>query len=372
MDVSRLSILALSLGLLASLACAGERAAADPNQAATAAGKDAAAPSGTPGASPAAPAAPAPVGSPPAAETPGAPKAALDPNATAAKVNGVPILVKDVTDAMTQFLRSQGAPPNLPDAQITQVRGMVIDALVGRELLYQKGKADGILPSQSELDAVLADAKKPFPTEEAWNDNLKRQGMNAAAFTEMITRRVTIDKEIKQAVLDKIVISDAEAKKYYDEHPDEMTKPEEVRASHILFRTPKDADDATKAPIRAKAEQTLAKAKAGEDFAKLAKENSEDPGSAPNGGDLGFFHHGQMVGPFEDAAFALTVGQLSGVVETPFGFHIIKVTDKHAGGKAPIEEVSGPLKNFLQQKQAREKMQAYLDSLKATAKVEMF
>lgn len=134
--------------------------------------------------------------------------------------------------------------------------------------------------------------------------------------------------------------SDAAVKEYYEQHRDDrFTEQEQVRASHILIPIAPDADDAAKAAARKKAEDVLAKVKAGGDFAALAKESSGDPGSASKGGDLGFFPRGRMVAPFEEAAFTLTPGTVSEIVESPFGLHIIKVDEKKAGGPQPIEQV---------------------------------
>jgi peptidyl-prolyl cis-trans isomerase D len=134
--------------------------------------------------------------------------------------------------------------------------------------------------------------------------------------------------------------SEEAVKAYYDEHKDDrFTEQEQVRASHILVPVAPDADDAAKAEARKKADDLLAKVKAGGDFAALAKEHSGDPGSASKGGDLGFFPRGRMVGPFEEAAFTLEPGKVSEIVESPFGLHIIRVEEKKAGGPQPLEQV---------------------------------
>jgi len=129
-------------------------------------------------------------------------------------------------------------------------------------------------------------------------------------------------------------------KAYYDEHRDDrFTAPEEVRARHILIKLPPGADEKARAAARTKAEDVLARVKKGEDFEKLAKQVSEDPGSAAKGGDLGLFARGHMVPAFDAAAFALEPGTVSDVVETPFGFHVIKVEEKLPGGPKPLDAV---------------------------------
>src|SRR5262245_3462194 len=134
--------------------------------------------------------------------------------------------------------------------------------------------------------------------------------------------------------------SDAAVQAYYDAHrADRFTAPEEIRARHILIKLAPDADEKQRAEARKKAEDALDKLKKGADFAKLAQQVSEDPGSASKGGDLGLFSRGKMVPAFDAAAFALEPGALSEIVESPFGLHIIKVEEKLPGGPKPLEVV---------------------------------
>ncbi len=158
-----------------------------------------------------------------------------------------------------------------------------------------------------------------------------------------------------------MTIPEADVKQYYDTYEDEFRQEEEVRARHILFRVEEGADDATKATARQRAEAVLAKAKSGEDFAKLATENSEDSSSS-RGGDLGFFRRGLMVPPFEEAAFAMQPGQVSEIVETQFGYHIIRVEERREPGVKPFAEVStqitGKMKSERAQAMANEKATA--------------
>lgn len=136
----------------------------------------------------------------------------------------------------------------------------------------------------------------------------------------------------------QIAPSNDEIQAYYDAHAADYHKPEEVRASHILFKLPPGATGEQKGAVRARAAEVLAKIRAGGDFAALAREHSEDS-TAAQGGDLGFFPRGQMVKPFEDAAFALAPGAVSDVVESNFGFHIIRCAEKRAERTDPLASV---------------------------------
>jgi peptidyl-prolyl cis-trans isomerase D len=159
-------------------------------------------------------------------------------------------------------------------------------------------------------------------------------------------------------------VSDAEVRKYYDEHAAEYEKPEQVHARHILFRFAPGATPEDKAKVRQHAEEVLAKVKAGEDFAALAKQYSEDP-SAAQGGDLGAFTRGKMVQPFERAAFSLAPGETSDLVESPFGLHIIKVDSKEPAHTQTLEEVRAQIADKLKQEKARELARARAEADRA-------
>ena len=154
-------------------------------------------------------------------------------------------------------------------------------------------------------------------------------------------------QELLRQELSKINVTDQDVKSYYDANQDAFKQPEMVRARHILIKADKTASDEEKNKAKEKAEGLLKRIKDGEDFAKLAKEYSDDTGSKSNGGDLGFFAKGKMVKPFEDAAFALKPGEVSGVIQTDFGFHIIKVEEKKAAGIVPFEEAKEKVKSQL-------------------------
>jgi peptidyl-prolyl cis-trans isomerase D len=152
----------------------------------------------------------------------------------------------------------------------------------------------------------------------------------------------------------EVSIDEGEMEKYYRRHLDRFDIPEQVRAAHILVRVAGDAGDMMRQQKRQVAEKILAEARAGKDFAQLARQHSEDPGSAAKGGDLGFFPRGAMVGPFEEAAFSLKPGEISGIVETPFGLHIIKCEGRIEAGIRPLSEVAGEVKAALKTEKARQ------------------
>jgi peptidyl-prolyl cis-trans isomerase D len=150
---------------------------------------------------------------------------------------------------------------------------------------------------------------------------------------------------------------------YYTRHLDTFQRPEQVRARHILFKVPSSATPEQEAQVHARAEAVLAELRNGADFATLAKQHSEDTATAEQGGDLGYFPRGQMVAPFEEAAFSLPVGQISDVIRTPFGWHILQVEDKREAATKPLAEVEQEVKDKLRDDKARDAAATFVDDL---------
>jgi peptidyl-prolyl cis-trans isomerase C len=295
--------------------------------------------------------------------------ASPDPNATVAEVNGVAILAGRLDAAVKSSVETQASPLALKPDEVARIRLSLLQELIDRELLYQKSVAEGLTPSQGEIDSAVAEARSPFGADEEWESHLKRQGIESAQFEELINQSLCIDKLVRTEVMENLKITDEQVERYYQDHPEEMRHAERVRARHILLRFPEGADPGQKAEVRGRAEKALARARSGEDFAELARELSEDPGSARRGGDLDFFGRGQMVPPFEEAAFGLDVGAMSDLVESEFGYHVIQVTDRQESRPASLEEVAENLRAFLRQLLARERMEALVASLRASADI---
>jgi parvulin-like peptidyl-prolyl isomerase len=181
-----------------------------------------------------------------------------------------------------------------------------------------------------------------------------------------------IEKIIESEVNTKVTVGDADVDTFYKQNIERFKEGESVHAAHILIAVPQTADAAQKAAGKAKAQEILKQARAsGADFAKLAKDNSQDPGSAPNGGDLGFFPKGQMTPTFEAAAFKLKPGAISDVVETPFGYHIIKVIERRPARTVPLAEIGPRVKEFLTQNERQAKLEKFIEQAKTKTKIEI-
>ena len=168
-------------------------------------------------------------------------------------------------------------------------------------------------------------------------------------------------------VLNKI--DDQAVSAYYKEHPEDFQVPDRVNASHILIATMEEDTPETKAEKRKQLAGLKKQIDGGADFGELAAKHSACPSKA-KGGDLGPFEKGKMVKPFEDAAFSLKKGEVSEVVETPFGYHLIKVTDRQPGRVMPLDEVKEKVRSFLDRQQREQTLNDYLEKLRGPAKIE--
>ncbi|MGV8074016.1 MAG: peptidylprolyl isomerase [Syntrophobacteraceae bacterium] len=288
-----------------------------------------------------------------------------------ATVNGTVITQGQIDKESSRFeqqmsMRGGGEQASMDPAEVKKT---VLDGLVARELLIQQSKKSGVTVADAEVDEHMSTLKKRFPTEADFTNTLAKMNLSEADLKSQYRQDMMVKKTIDQEVTSKVTVTGEETKAFYDGNPEVFKTPEVVRASHILVKVDSKATDAEKAKAKEKIEKIQARIKKGEDFAVVAKETSECPSSA-QGGDLDFFQRGQMVKPFEDAAFAMKAGDTSGVVETEFGYHIIKVTDKKSPGVASYEEMKDKIEQHLKQQKTGQQLTQYVDQLKSSAKIE--
>jgi len=289
--------------------------------------------------------------------------------AVMARVNGVPIYQSDFDLALAAFTRSNNIGPDITKEQQDEVHKIVLDGLIGSELLYQKAKAIPIEVPQEEVDNAVSETRSRMG-EDAFAAEMASRGMSPEDIANLARQNIMVQKLIQDVILNPLTVSDEEIKKFYDEHTDEMNRPEGVEASHILIRSAEtDAPD-KQTEARARIDAAAKRAKSGEDFAALAREYSEDS-SASSGGALGIITRGQTVPAFENVAFSLAVGQVSDVIRTQFGFHLVKVTAKHEAGTMPLTEVHDQIANYLKQLKSRDAIETMVTNLRSEAKVEI-
>lgn len=286
-----------------------------------------------------------------------------------ARVNGEAVNKAEFDRAIEALEARNGGP--VPVQQRDRVLRQVLDQIVSYKLLLQESRTRQIAAPDAEVDARMKEIQAQFPSEDAFKQMLTSRKTTIEQVRSDIRQDITVQKLIESAIADKVAVKPEQVTDFYTKNPDQFQQPERVRASHILIMVPKEADAAAKNAARSKAADILKDVKAGKDFAALAKQHSQDPGSAENGGDLGFFQQGQMVGPFNDAAFSLKPGQVSELVETEFGFHIIKVAEKEAPRAVPLDEVRPQLEQYLERMNRQQETEAFVNGLRAKGKIEI-
>jgi foldase protein PrsA len=241
---------------------------------------------------------------------------------------------------------------DLNEYMFSQIGKPVLNNMINETLIDQEAKKAGITVTEADIDAEIDKMIKSYPSPEQFEFSLAQSGMSLSD----LKNQMKTDLKIRKILEPTITITDEEIKKTYDENKESFATPEQVKASHILVETKEDA------------EAILKELKGGADFATMAKEKSKD-GSASQGGDLGYFGRGDMVPEFEEAAFKLNVGEISEVVQSNFGFHIIKVTDKKAAATPTFEEKKEEIREQLVNMQMGQKVPEWMQKIQADAKI---
>lgn len=287
-----------------------------------------------------------------------------------AVVNGDKVTKADFETALHGLEQSAGG--EVPADKRDAVYRDVLDQMIGYKLLSQEAKTRKIVVPDTELDARLNELKGHFGSPEAFTKALEGQHMTMDQLRSQTREEMQLAKMMETEVETKVKIEEKDLKEFYDKNPEQFKKPEQIRASHILIAVKADADAKTKEAAKAKAAGILKQLKGGADFADLAKKNSADQANAKTGGDLGLFGKGQMVGDFERAAFGLQKpGDISDLVETPFGFHIIKLTEKQPEAVMTLDQVKPQLEAFLKNQKRQDLTLAFVKSLRAKGKVDV-
>ena len=286
-----------------------------------------------------------------------------------ARVNGSDISAVELNRARKILLSGKSSAQISADEQ-KELDRKLMDRIVSAELLYQSALKLEIKDLDKQVDAKMAQARSRFPSEADFAKAIHDRDLSEKDFREYTKRDVIIGNFIDLTIVSKITVSEEECKKYYDQNIDKFRHDEKVRASHILCGIDAKASAEDKKKAREKAEKLRKELADGADFAKLAKENSTCP-SSKEGGDLGFFGRGQMVPPFEQAAFALKPGELSDVVETPFGYHIIKLTERTKAETLPFDAARSKIEKYLKNQKVAAAVDDLVTELRKTAKIEI-
>lgn len=287
-----------------------------------------------------------------------------------AKVNGESIEASEFQQTIHQLEQRAGQP--IPADQRDAVYRDVLDQLIGFHLLIQESASRKMAATEAEVSSQVDELKKRFPDAEAFDKKLAEQKLTLDQLRTQISQRLSVSKLLEAEVSPKLAVQPKDISDFYEANMQQFLQEEALRVSHVLIRVQEGADQAAKDKAKAEAEDLLKQAKAGVDFAKLAREHSQDPGSAQKGGELPFFSKGEMVPPFETAAFALKPGEISNLVETEYGYHIIKLHERRPARQMAIEEVSDKIKNYLTEQQRQQKADTFVKELKTKGKVEIY
>jgi peptidyl-prolyl cis-trans isomerase C len=286
----------------------------------------------------------------------------------AARVNGQAVPMRNVALAARQL--GGGEVPD--DKRPTLLRqGMY--KLIVRELLFQEAVARKVPTDEKGMEQAYNEARIPYKDDAAWTAFLTEQGMDGETLRTELRIQYTVKALIEQEALKAALpISDVEAKAFYEANPMMFESGERLKAAHILVRVPSGMPADRKGELLTRVQGILVRARKGEDFSKLAKQYSEDVGSKDKRGELQVFGRGQMKKQFEDAAYALEPGQVSDVVETPFGYHIIKLHERLPTRKLLYEQVVPKVKGYLQEQKRAANLEQLVSGLRTKARIETF
>ncbi len=290
----------------------------------------------------------------------------------AARVNGVEISNFRLERHFDDYVKDKGRniTKMINPKVYKKLKREALDQLIEKELVWQEAQRRGIVVTQAEVDAALKDLESKHKSRDDFLRRMQNAGFDEKSYGEYIRREIAIQRCLDEAFA-PTPVTDQDVHDFYLANPDKFTRPEGVHARHILVKVPYNADAETRAKARQRIEEPLAKARKGEDFASLAREYSEDA-SAESGGDLGAFPRGRMVPEFDEAAFKLQAGEISGVVETQYGLHIIKVDERFPEKLMSEDEIRDRLREYMSSQRRDEARRAGDRALRDKAKIEVY
>ena len=283
------------------------------------------------------------------------------------------VLASEVEEKAAPLMADVGRMPD-PDkraARAASLRREVLDRLIDEELILQQAADLKLSISSEQVDSSIEEIKKQNNIDDdQLREALKGQGMSMAHYRADIKRQLLRFRVLNIAVGSRVNISDDEIKAYYERHMKGSSNTQ-VRASHVFIAIPDGADRAAAAEKQAQAQKVLERAKAGEDFAKLARELSDDAATRAEGGDLGFFGKDMLPKPIEELVFSMQPGEIRGPVRADRGFHVIKMVDRKIKEPKPLDDVKDDIRMQLRQKDMERQTKNYLQELRKKTLVDI-
>ncbi|MDF7826823.1 peptidylprolyl isomerase [Pontiellaceae bacterium B12227] len=295
-----------------------------------------------------------------------------DPTAVVVRVNGEDITRGEILEMMNvamQQLAGRVSPQQLPQVQ-GQMYEQIKNDLITKKLIDAAVAKANVAVDAAEVTEAIEQIKTRIPAGQSLETALAAQGTSMEELTENIKNDMATRKFLETKTVGVEEATEAEAKEFYDSNPDNFKKQESVAASHILIKTDGATNDVAKAELKAELEGIRAKIIAGEiTFEDAAKGHSGCPSSA-QGGSLGTFGKGQMVPEFEVAAFTQEINEVGDIIETQFGYHIVKVTERAEEGTVEYDEAKEQIVAYLSGQKKQEAVAAFIKSLRDSATIE--
>lgn len=282
------------------------------------------------------------------------------------------ILMSEVEDraAPLLFEIASIANPGERETRAAAVRREVLERLVQDQLLAQQATELKLTVSNDEIDRAIEQIKRDYGLNDAQlKDELRKQGLTMPAYRMNTKKEILKYRVINIAVGSKVNVGDSEVQSYYDRHMKSANV--QLRASHIFLAIPDDADNASVIERERQAKSLLTRAQGGEDFAKLAREYSEDAATRAEGGDLGFIGRDILPKPLEELLFSMKVGDVRGPVRADRGFHIIRLVDKRLKEAKPFVDVQDEIRIRLRQREMERQTKIYLGELRKKVLVDI-
>ena len=294
-------------------------------------------------------------------------------NAVVAIVNDEIITLHDVNRAAQPAIVEAEKKGALNDTARNQIRRSALDHLIEKKLTEQKIKELNIRVSEEEIRQAIDDVRKQnnIPSQEALVTALAGQGLTFDQYRTQLQEQIEKLKLVSMEVRAKVLVGESEMRDYYTANLAKYTEDESFRARHIFFKTGEKATQDEMLRAKTTALAVLADAKGGKDFAELAKKFSEDPAARKDGGDLGSFKKGDMQPELEKTILSLKPGEVSELVSTPIGFHIIKLEARVVGVTKPFESVKSEIEEILYRKKSEERFSQWAKDLRGKASVEI-
>lgn len=293
---------------------------------------------------------------------------------TAARVNGVELSNERFNAFYQEYRRPYGinvAGRGDHLERLTELRKEAMDEMIEQELVRQAAEAAGIAVTAEEVDAAIAEISEPFDDMDEFNRRLQTEGFTPESYREHVARMIAAKRYLDDIRMRVAEVSDEELEQYYRDNEYRLTFPEQVRVRHILLTWKPLGTTDDRAAIREQMAPILERARDGEDFAQLARELSDDYATKRNGGDTGFFQRGQMAPAFEEVAFSLKPGEISGPVETSFGVHILRLEERKAPYLLPLDEIREKLRDHIREENMEAAVEREIERLRQAGEVEI-